>query len=54
MNEVLKRVVGAGVGFAVAKLAALGVTLTPEAQATVTIAVYGVVHSVLGRWLDKK
>lgn len=42
--------VGALIGFGVGKLAAWGIQVGPEAQAAITVAVYGVVHRLLGRW----
>jgi hypothetical protein len=47
---IVASVIGAGIGFLAGKLAAFGVHLDAGAQAAVTIAVYGVVHRLLGRF----
>ena len=46
-NTFGNRVIGAAVGLAAAKLAALGYPLDPATQTSLVLAIYGVVHTIL-------
>lgn len=41
------RIIGAAVGLAAAKLAALGYPLDPATQTSLVLAIYGIVHTFL-------
>jgi hypothetical protein len=51
--ETIARLIGVGVGFAAAKAAEKGVTLSAEAQTAITLGVYGVVHRAF-TWIRKR
>lgn len=42
--------IGAAIGWGAGKLVAIGVHIDPEAQAAITVGVYGLVHRLLGRF----
>lgn len=52
-TDVAARVVGAAVAFGATKLAAIGVTLSSEAQISVSLAIYGIGHR-FAAWTFKR
>jgi hypothetical protein len=52
-TDVAARLIGAVVAGASVKLAAVGITLSPAAQLSVALAVYGVAHR-FGAWTLKR